>query len=211
MAGSATFAIALRDTLDLTDAAAVTAELLAALRDNIGFVARLHTETGDYIAWAMNTATRGMTRFTNYPFNSFMTVGDKTYGIAENGRYLLGGSTDAGEPINASIRLGMSSFGSMKLKRIPEAYLGYTADGQMQLKVIYASLTDGLREAYVYTLHPQVAGSQREGRIKIGRGLKSVYFDFELVNVDGADFSLDVVTVRPLILDRLLRGNAGSQ
>lgn len=208
---TATFAVLMRDTVVFDGSVVAAAELMAALRDGVGFVGRVFTDTEEYVAWAMNTTTKGMTRYTNYPFNSFMTVGGNTYGIAAHGRFKLGGDDDDGAPINAKLRMGMSSLGNQKLKRVSEAYLGYAASGKLQLRVITTSQVDGLREAYVYTLHPKFADSPRESRIKTGQGLEAVYYDFELVNVDGADFDIDIVEIHSIPLSRRIRGNAGAK
>ena len=41
-----------------------------------------------------------------------------------------------------------------------------------------------------------------EQRIDIGKGLKSNYWQFELINPGGANFSLDTIKFMPVILER---------
>ena len=56
----------------------------------------------------------------------------------------------------------------------------------------------------VYDLHirnPQMA----ESRVKPGKGYKSVYWQFELVNRNGADFEEKDMTVFPIILQRRIK------
>jgi hypothetical protein len=38
--------------------------------------------------------------------------------------------------------------------------------------------------------------------VKIGKGLRSRYWQFELVNIDGADFDLDTIEFHPVLLTR---------
>lgn len=194
------------DALVLADAPAAAAELMAHMADSIGFFATLALDDGHYVAWVLNTRSRGLSRYTNYPFNSFMRVGGKYYGVTSTGMYLLEGDDDDGVPIAAKIRLGMSSLGTRRLKRIPEGYIGYTSTGTLMLQVITSDERTGEKVGAFYTLSPRGAAAVRENRWKIGRGLKSVDWDFEITNVDGADFDLDSIEWHPLILDRRTRG-----
>lgn len=195
--------------IGLTQNALLTA--IAVLRDRLDFVLHLHVDDEQYIAWSMNTDSRAASRYTNYPFNSFMRIGKRYYGVSDTGLYRLEGEDDAGADIAAKLRLGMSSLGTRVMKRVASGYLGYTADGDLRLKIISADPTTGEREAHVYRLYVSGAGSQREGRVKLGKGMKAVYFDFQIENVDGADFELDVIEILPVFLTRRLRGNAGAK
>lgn len=207
---SASFTVLLSDALALDLEQSVTMDLRAVLRDGLRFVGHLHFNDEQHIAWSMNTDTRALTKFTNYPFNSFLrTPSGKTYGVSEGALCRLGGNTDAGEQINAKLRLGMSDLGTRRVKRTPALYVGFTGDGDMRIKAIYASPVDGQREAHIYRMKPRLGDNPDANRRKIGKGLKAVYFDYELENVDGSDFSIDVIEIHVLPLDRRLRGDAG--
>ena len=123
----------------------------------------------------------------------------------------LGRPDDDGEAIGARLRLGMSSLGTRRQKPIASGYLGYTSSGDLRLKVIVADSETGEREAHTYRLYVTGASSQREGRIKVGKGLKAAYYDFQIENVDGAGFDLDVIEILPIVLESRLRGNAGAK
>jgi hypothetical protein len=97
------------------------------------------------------------------------------------------------------------------VKGIDAAYLGYTAAGDLLLKVVKADSTTGAREAHVYRLYATGAGSMREGRVKVGKGLEAVYYDFQVENVDGAAFDVDVIEIIPVAAQRRVRGNAGGK
>lgn len=204
--GMHTMVVMVSEGMTLTSAPSSAAEFAALVREGIGFFMTLALDDGHYVAWVMNTDSRGLSRYTNYPFNSFMEVGGVYYGVTSTGLYRLTGGDDSGTPIAARLRMGMSDLGTRKLKRIPEGFIGYTSDGTLLLQVITSDEETGEKVGAYYTLAPRGAANVRENRWKIGRGLKSVDWDFEITNVDGADFEIDAIAWRPLILDRRTRG-----
>lgn len=205
------FGILLADGLVLTEQFTSAAEMHALLQDAVGFTIHLRVKDAHYVAWTMNTDSKASTKYDAYPFNSFMRVAGRTYGVADHGLFRIDGDSDAGAPIDAHIRLGLSSFGSRMLKQVPSLYLGYSSTGDMLIKAIIASSDTGEREAHVYRLYANGQGSTREGRTKFGRGLEAVYYDFQVENVDGADFEIDNLEFMPVTINRRLRGNAGGK
>lgn len=195
-----------QDTVLLGDGTLHEADLTALVRESVGFAANVRLDNGEYIAWVMNTESKGLTRYTNYPFNSFAKIGGRYVGCSPQGLHWLDGDTDDGGQINARIRLGLEDMGTRRLKTIPDAYIGYTSDGVLLLRAIYTHETSGEKTAATYRLSPREAHAKREHRFKLGRGLKAVDWDFEIENVDGSDFSLSNVEFRPLILNRRTRG-----
>lgn len=195
-----------RDGLVLADRITSEAELVAILRDAVGFVATLSIDNGEYIAWAMNTESKALSRYTNYPFNSFAQIGGVWHGCTSDGLYRLEGPDDAGQPITARLRQGLSALGTRKLKRVPEVYIAYSGDKTVLLRVITVNEQSGEKEACIYRMAPRAAGATRENRIKFGRGVQAVDWDFELVAIDGSGFDLASLQFRPLVLDRRTRG-----
>ncbi|MDN5937285.1 MAG: hypothetical protein L0H83_01350 [Salinisphaera sp.] len=188
--------------LALDDTSRHTAALQFAFAEDIGFMVRVHLDDGLYVAWVFHAESRAFTEYRNYPFNSFCRMPDNTYyGAMADGIYRLDGDDDAGTSIEARIRGGLEQFGTARAKRLPEMFLGYRASGDMVLKVIVTSET-GAKQEHWYKVIPRAAGATRESRVKIGRGLKSVYYGWELANVDGADFALDEIAFHPMILER---------
>ena len=55
-------------------------------------------------------------------------------------------------------------------------------------------------------MKPRPAAGRRESRFEPGKGLQAIYFDFELENINGADFDLSSVDFQPLISNRRTRG-----
>lgn len=182
------------------------ADIVALIRDAVGFAMSLSLDDGQYLAWVMNTDSKGLTRYTHYPFNSFGRIGGRYLGCASDGLHWLDADDDNGEDISARIRLGMDALGVRRAKRIPEAFVGYTSDGTLLLRVIQTNEKAGRREEAIYRLPVRSAESIRENRFKVGKGLKAVDFDFVIENVAGADFDLSSIEFRPIHLDRRTRG-----
>lgn len=193
--------LAITEPLTLTDVLQPNQTLTVALMEAMGFNAVITVDGETYVGWVLNTATLAPSEYQNYDFDSMARLGDRYYGVNEQGLFLLDGSDDAGDPIEASILTGQLDFGSEHLKRCEFAHIGYTANGNLVMKVI--TTQDGARTERWYEAKTTVAGNDREGRFKLGKGVKSRYWQFEWVNVDGADFELDRVEFAGLIqLDR---------
>lgn len=212
LTGTGTIAMALRDGVTLDGALLTSVQAVELLRDTVGLTVRFTLDDGHYVAWTMNADSKASSKYEQWPFNSYMRVGGRYYGVSDTGLYRLGGDTDDGAAINARVRMGMSTLGSRTAKHVPSVYLGYSATGDMLLKAVVADSQTGQRQAHVYRLHANdSAGSVREARTKLGRGLSAVYWDFEIVNDAGADFDIDVIEWMPLQTQRRLRGNAGGK
>lgn len=149
-----------------------------------------------YAAVCLNLESGAATEYTNYQFNSFANFNGETYAATSAGLYKLGGNTDAGSAIAASFKTGLTDFGSSHKKQIIRGWVNLRNDGSMLLK---ASNGEQLEASYRITttstrIHPD--------RFKLGRGLKNVYWQFEMENVSGADFEIDRLEVIPLMLQR---------
>lgn len=128
-------------------------------------------------------------------------------GATSDGIYSLDGADDDGAPIAARVRYALTTMGTGRQKRIPEAYMGYTATGDVLVRVITTDTGEG-KVAHVYRLVPSASnGAPAQGRAKFGKGTKSVYYAFELENVNGADFDFDKIEMHPLELENRTRGN----
>lgn len=125
--------------------------------------------------------------FENYDFNSFATIGGRTYGVKGDGLYLLDGDTDNGQPIQASVSYGRQDFGTKTMKHMTRAYVGASSTGKLYLKII----ADG--KEYLYAARSSSTEIAQQ-RIDVGRGLQANYFTFELFNKDGGDFEIDSVS-----------------
>lgn len=158
----------------------------------------------EYTAWVMNADNMATSQYQNFGFNSFAETVRGTYGAREDGLYLLEGDTDNGVHIQAWIRSGLTNFGTGSLKSVPMMYIGLTADGDMLLTVAVTT-PEGAKTEYTYRMTERTANATRENRVKIGKGLRSVYWQWELRNTGGSNFSVDTTRLWPLVLSRRIR------
>lgn len=139
-------------------------------------------------ALVVNTKTGAVTTYENFGFNSFAVINGTYLAAAGATLYALGSATDDGTAITAILATPISDLGTKTQKRVPEAFIGYRSGGQVELRV----KTDD-SDWYAYQMDETRTSGVYRNRVKIGRGLKGSYFQFEFRNVDGADFELDVI------------------
>lgn len=155
-----------------------------------------------YAAWVVNAETGAPSEYRNWNFESMTRLGGRYYGASESGLFLLDGDDDAGSPIEASLRTGDLDFGSPQIKRPIEAHIGYTASGDMVLKVTVVHA--GNRTEYWYRCNAPVTGTATEARLPLGKGLASRHWQFELVNTAGGAFEFESIDLQMLDLSRRL-------
>lgn len=142
----------------------------------------------DSRVWVVNLDTGASTQYDDYGFNSFFEYDGDEYGVTEDGIYKLNTDAAAGSLVD----FGRSDFGSPKLKRVPNVYIGASSDNELYLKVE----ADGSE----YTYQARSYGDMTNHRVDPGRGLKGVYWNFTLIADD--DFDLETVTFEPIPLSR---------
>lgn len=148
-------------------------------------------------AWLAHLETFAMARWTNQPWNSMAHIGGRLVGASDDGLYFLDAADDAGAKIEAAIQYDWlnSKIGrdgkpvpSAQLKRPRYLYLEHKG-GTLALSLGYVQ--DGIEATASYELPAQVASAFVNGRVALGRGIRSVYLKPRLENVDGSDFSLN--------------------
>jgi hypothetical protein len=159
------------------------------------------TTTGEgYIGYAVNTSNFAVTKYTRYNFNSFMEVNGNYFGAGSDGLYYLEGADDAGTQLDAAARTGIFDFGTNKQKRIPRAYVGIRGDGRLLLKTV--TNEDTVRWYEVQNVRRTI----HSHRVKLGRGVKAAYWQFELSNeMDGSFFEVDNIELVPIVLTRKVK------
>lgn len=145
--------------------------------------------TAAFRAWALNLRKAALTEYTPFTFNSFASFNGKVYAAGSGGIRELGSQDDdAGTNIDATVRTGQHNFGTSFNKRVPRLYLGYKATGDLEVRTITGE--DGRRSYLLdYNGNPNI----HQRRVPIGRGPKSPYWQFEVINRGGADFLIDHV------------------
>src|SRR5574337_538832 len=202
------------DFLETANANDVVAPLLSAVAliteaANAGVLLRLGDDY--YVGWVLNPEgmptkngpAPAVSQYQNYPFNSLARLNGGYYAAGAEGLYELTGSDDAGTPIVGYLKSGKLDFGSSMQKRLDSAYFAVATDGTVRLKVI--THEDGANVETWYQVTSRDEGAVAENiRLKIGKGLKSRYWQFELVIEDAANFELEEFMLVPLNLTRRL-------
>lgn len=152
----------------------------------------------DVDAWAVNLGNFGTTTYSNYPFHTLGVFNGVPIGVSADGVYQLNGATDEGVQISALIESGDDDFDSENLKRVPEIYLGYSADGDMELGIGL----DGDRERFYPAKRVSAKTGTKIARAEPGQGLKSRYWRFKARNVKGADFFIESASLLVRVLSR---------
>lgn len=129
-----------------------------------------------------NTLTGAVSEYTRHAFQSITPThaGDAT------GLFALGGDTDAGLPIVASIELPPTLRESTLKKHLGMVYLSMTGEGSAEFTVF------GKTQDWTY---PFPLRSSGQTRCKPGGGIRENYLGFGLTTPQGQAFTLDRVEV----------------
>jgi len=146
--------------------------------------------------WVVNLDNGAATQYDNFGFNSFMSIGDYDYGVAEDGIYRLDGTTDAGLPIDALIDFGTTAMETKQRKGITNLYVGGTSDGKLLLRIA----VDG-GDTYTYRARSS-SETIDQHRFDTGKGLVGNYHSLELLNEDGDDFDIESIHFEPIPVRR---------
>ena len=156
------------------------------------------TITAAYRTWTLNLRRGALTEYDSFAFNSYTVFNGVVLAAGPAGVFSLGTqSTDAGTAITARVTTGQDAFGSSVHKRVPRLYTGYDTDGDMLFRVI---TTEG--GSRTYSLPDNGVRGIQQRRVPIGKGVKSSRFQFEVENVNGADFSISDILAYPTKLRR---------
>ena len=151
-------------------------------------------------AWTAATDTFAMSRYTGYRFNSAAVIGGRLIAAGDAGLYLLAGNNDAGAPVVATLTTGLTDTGDPQQKRVREVFVGYEADGTVAMKV--SGTGTGTEAGFTYTLPAKTAVDTTANRVKIGRGMRSRFWRFELSNPSGEPFKVTETRINPDLLSR---------
>lgn len=191
--------VEMAEDLEAETATQLFQRLNTLINEGIAVALSIRLDGEVYAAMVANPATLGVSRYDNFPFNSMAYAYGKYYAVSDDGVYELAGDNDDGTAIAARIKTGLSNFGERRMKRINDVFLGVLKSGDLVLKVTADEA--GARTEAWYRVDNDY-GDASNHRVKVGKGLKGIYWGLELVNVEGADFDLDNVQLYPLVLSR---------
>lgn len=161
-----------------SDLASALLVLLAPQGEAIGYGVTL-SPPKDWRVLVVNVDTGAMSLYQlPVQVSGLATFGGKVYVSSPDGLYSLDGSTDDGEPIQWSVRTGFSNWGSDVLKNMCDIDVQARWSGAASLTVTTDRL--GVKARHTYNAPPIVRDSYIGSVIKVGRGLESVYWGFEL-------------------------------
>lgn len=155
----------------------------------------------DYQGWVLNTQLRAVTEYRNVPFDSFAILGGRTYAAGDGGIFEMTGDTDNGQQIEAWFRPFLTNFGTQKMKRVTDVWLGTSSTG-LFVKVHTKNPRTGEMEEDIYPVEHFHGDGADKGRVRVGRGLTSNWWTLTVSNVAGAAFEVDTIEWHPLVLDR---------
>ena len=146
----------------------------------------------NFRTWVLNMKNKALTEYTALTFNSFAEFQGRVLAASVDGVFVLGAQAqDNTAPIAAVVRDGAMEYDSSFLKRIPRIYLGHETDGDLLFKMIS---TEGGPRSY---LLPYNGAGLRSRRIPVGKGPKSRYWQWEVDNQNGSDFTISSVALYP--------------
>lgn len=138
------------------------------------------------VALCLNTKNFGLTKYTNYAYNSLCVFNGNLVGAKRTGIYELTGTNDDGTDIPWKIRTGKLDMGTSAMRFI---WLSGTVSGDIKLIV---ETSDGTQ--YEYDAEP-VSENEDEIRVKVGKGLRPKYATIELQNEADQTITLDKMQV----------------
>ena len=151
-----------------------------------------------YIGLRVNMRNNAISQYGNYDFKSFCDFGSVCLACGDGGIYSLNGSDDDGTDISSEFKSMTTDFDVANQKRLRSLFIGGEWDGWLKV-----TITDDEGNSREYLTPPLDSGNLQEGnKVAIGRDGKGRYWNFEVENIDGCDFSVDSMDALPILLSR---------
>lgn len=207
MTSLAVFTATAMEALALTDGLTPTASLLALIAEDIEFSVGFVFDGTPFFGLSMNAKTRAIAEYSGYDLNSITAFNGVGYGAGPAGLYRLEGEDDAGDVIAWRVRTGLRRFTGGTNKRAVSAYLTCAANGTLLLKCVVveedpAAATLTYRKVEYWYEMVSVGDVPHQDRIKLGRGMESITWAFELAGDGTCPYSHEQLELTPLLLDR---------
>ena len=155
-----------------------------------------------YRTWILNTRKLGLTEYSNFNFNSFALFNGQYLACGPAGVVVLGTQAlDGATEITGRFRTGKPNFDSAWVKRVPRLYMDFSCSGDMLFRTLVSET--GTR---TYKLVSNKITTLQQRRVPIGKGPKSVHWQFEGENVLGSDFTVSNIMAYPTALRRRVSG-----
>ena len=126
----------------------------------------------------LNLKNGAVTEYGGFDFHSVTP----THAGSSLGLFELGGNTDAGAPIVATVTTGKTNWGSALKKYVGILFVAVKSTGTLRALIV------GEQTSYGYNFP---VGRDGESRCKPGRGIRENYLAFGFTNPAGQDFQID--------------------
>lgn len=153
----------------------------------------------DFLGLCIELSGSRASQYAGWNFNSMCKFGEVYLGADDNGIAVLdSGHLDRTAKIESLFELPTSDFGSELQKRIRAAYIGGETNGELQFTV---KDDDGNERSFL--VYPNHSGNQQHTmKVPCGRNGKGRYWMVRIENVNGADFSVDSISILPILMGR---------
>jgi hypothetical protein len=205
LVGSGNFGVTIIDGTGIGETTSGSMALGMTISESFAFQALITvsgTETQDsqvWTTWVLNTKNLAVSEYDRFDFHSFAKYDNLYYGAKNDGIYLLSGDYDEAWLIKSALKTGILDFQNDFQKKMPRMYLGIRNDDTMVLKTI---TNEGVERWY------QMKDNQTgvaKSRVTGTQGVKSAYWQFELVNVTGDDFDVRDIQLMPILTSRRIK------
>ena len=131
--------------------------------------------------YAINLTTGAVTQLVLGAFNKLVTAHGRAYGLRNETLFYLGGETDEGAEIPATVRFAAQDFGTYQVKRLDGAvYLKSREDDGLTLTIIQDETT-----TWKYQTNTDTSPGLGSHRGKVGRGISFHSLGMILENREG--------------------------
>lgn len=144
----------------------------------------------------LNTINSAPSQYAGWNMNSMCSFNGKILCANANGIFEHSGTTDNASNISAYFRLASMNFGIPRQKRGRKLYIGGYVSGELMITVV----TDEDDETVYYT--GKVSADNVVIDVPLNFEDKGEFIGIQLANVDGADFSIDDMSLlfAPIVL-----------
>jgi hypothetical protein len=190
------YAPALVDTVQAIETLAAELVLVGILSDRVWVTDSLN-ETVTQVICVVNAETGAVSTYQMTPLVAGLAEYQGVlYLAAADGLYAMDAVQDEDGDVVWVLRTGLTNFGSEAVKRVTRANLLARIDGDTVFKV--GSSRNGTKQERSYRLPPLTRDSYRDGVIKTGRGVQSVYWEFSATGIAPAEIDQLRLDVEPL-------------
>ena len=158
----------------------------------------------EHLALALRLDNLAISQYCRYNFDSMVKFRGMYLGAGEEGLFTLeDADTDDGIEIDSIVELPTTDFGISHQKRIRSLHVGYETNGKMTVTIACDE-----NDEKEYTLAPiNTSNKQHGSKVKVNREQKGRYWTPKVENVDGCDFSLNMIEAIVTILARKPSGS----